>query len=78
MKSFSQVGVRVQIALVTAVLVAALAGIMSYVVGQRSADVLTRQIGTGVADVVLQMADELDRTMWTHRGEVAVLRLRTH
>jgi len=72
-KSFSQVGIRIQIALVTAVLVAALAGIMSYVVGQRSADVLTRQIGTGVADVALQMADELDRTMWTHRGEVAVL-----
>ncbi|OSQ32983.1 diguanylate cyclase [Thalassospira sp. MCCC 1A03138] len=64
---------RIQIALATAVLVAALAGIMSYVVGQRSADVLTRQIGTGVADVALQMADELDRTMWIHRGEVAVL-----
>lgn len=73
MKSFSQAGIRIQIALATAVLVAALAGIMSYVVGQRSADVLTRQIGTGVADVALQMADELDRTMWTHRGEVAVL-----
>ncbi len=73
MKSFSRVGIRIQIALATAVLVAALAGIMSYVVGQRSADVLTRQIGTGVADVALQMADELDRTMWTHRGEVAVL-----
>jgi len=72
-KSLSRVGIRIQIALATAVLVAALAGVMSYVVGKRSAEDLTRQIGTGVSDLALQMADELDRTMWTHRGEVAVL-----
>lgn len=73
MKSLSRAGIRVQVALATAVLVAALAGIMSYVVGQRSAEDLTKQIGTGVSDLAMQMAEELDRTMWTHRGEVAVL-----
>ena len=73
MKSLSRVGIRIQIALATAMLVAALAGVMSYVVGTRSAEDLTKQIGTGVSDVALQMADALDRTMWTHRGEVAVL-----
>ncbi|WP_085619848.1 sensor domain-containing diguanylate cyclase [Thalassospira alkalitolerans] len=73
MKSLSGVGIRIQIALATAVLVVALAGAMSYVIGQRSTNDLMKQIGTGMSDIALQMADELDRTMWTHRGEVAVL-----
>lgn len=73
MKKFLQVGIRVQIALATALLVVGLAVLMSFVIGKRSGADLRQQIGIGVSDIALQMADELDRTMWTHRGEVSVL-----
>jgi diguanylate cyclase (GGDEF)-like protein len=68
-----QVGIRVQIALATAALVVGLTILMSFVIGKRSGADLQKQIGLGVSDIALQMADELDRTMWTHRGEVSVL-----
>ncbi|MDG4720672.1 MULTISPECIES: GGDEF domain-containing protein [Thalassospira] len=68
-----QVGIRVQVALATALMVVCLAALMSFVVGKRSGSDLQNQIGLGVSDIARQMADELDRTMWTHRGEVSVL-----
>ncbi|MEQ8287618.1 GGDEF domain-containing protein [Thalassospira sp.] len=73
MKNWLRVGIRVQIALATALLVVGLAVLMSFVIGKRSGTDLQEQIGLGVSDIALQMADELDRTMWTHRGEVSVL-----
>lgn len=73
LKNLLRVGIRVQIALATALLVVGLAVLMSFVVGKRSGNDLQKQIGLGVSDIALQMADELDRTMWTHRGEVSVL-----
>jgi len=68
-----QVGIRVQVALATALLLVGLTVLMSFVVGKRSGADLQKQIGLGVSDIARQMADELDRTMWTHRGEVSVL-----
>lgn len=68
-----EVGIRVQVALATALLVVGLAALMSFVISKRSGADLQNQIGIGVSDIALQMADELDRTMWTHRGEVSVL-----
>jgi diguanylate cyclase (GGDEF)-like protein len=68
-----QVGIRVQVALATALLLVGLTVLMSFVVGKRSGADLQTQIGRGVSDIARQMADELDRTMWTHRGEVSVL-----
>ena len=73
MNKLFQVGIRVQVALATALMVVGLAALMSFVVGKRSGADLQTQIGLGVSDIALQMADELDRTMWTHRGEVSVL-----
>jgi len=68
-----QVGIRVQVALATALLLVGLTVLLSFVVGKRSGADLQTQIGLGVSDIARQMADELDRTMWTHRGEVSVL-----
>jgi diguanylate cyclase (GGDEF)-like protein len=68
-----EVGIRVQVALATALLLVGLTVLMSSVIGKRSGADLQKQIGLGVSDIARQMADELDRTMWTHRGEVAVL-----
>lgn len=68
-----QVGIRVQVALATALLVVGLAALMSFVVGKRSGTDLQNQIGFGVSEIAHQMANELDRTMWTHRGEVSAL-----
>lgn len=73
MNKLFQVGIRVQVALATALLLVGLTVLMSFVIGKRSGADLQKQIGIGVSDVALQMADELDRTMWTHRGEVSVL-----
>ena len=73
MKNLLQVGIRVQVALATALLLVGLTVLMSFVIGKRSGADLQTQIGLGVSDVARQMADELDRTMWTHRGEVSLL-----
>ncbi|GAA0630848.1 GGDEF domain-containing protein [Thalassospira tepidiphila] len=73
MNKLLQVGIRVQVALATALLLVGLTVLMSFVVGKRSGADLQKQIGLGVSDIARQMADELDRTMWTHRGEVSVL-----
>ncbi|NIY76719.1 diguanylate cyclase [Thalassospira sp. HF15] len=73
MNKLLQVGIRVQVALATALLLVGLTVLMSFVIGKRSGADLQTQIGLGVSDIARQMADELDRTMWTHRGEVSVL-----
>ena len=73
MNKLLQVGIRVQVALATALLLVGLTVLMSFVVGKRSGADLQKQIGLGVSDIARQMADELDRIMWTHRGEVSVL-----
>ncbi len=73
MNKLFQVGIRVQVALATALLLVGLTVLLSFVIGKRSGADLQKQIGIGVSDIALQMADELDRTMWTHRGEVSVL-----
>lgn len=59
------------LALAAAILVVSLA--IGMVVSRIAADRLESDIGNGLAELAFQMADKLDREMWTRSGEVRML-----
>lgn len=64
---------RTQAALATALLVMALTAVLTWYVGWVSGHRMTRDIGDGLAESSAQMADALDRAMWTRFRELRAL-----
>ena len=68
-----RLGLRVQLALASSVLVALLAWGQSHLAGRHAAAELEQRIGAALVDTAQNLAELLDRAMWSRSGEVRVL-----
>lgn len=68
-----RLGLRVQLALASSVLVALLAWGHSHLAGRHAAAELEQRIGAALVDTAQNLAELLDRAMWSRSGEVRVL-----
>ncbi|MBI4804823.1 MAG: GGDEF domain-containing protein [Desulfovibrio sp.] len=65
-----KLSLRARFALTFSVLIILSSGVLSILIGMRASQVAEAQIGSHLADIAAQMADKLDRTMWTRTREV--------
>ncbi len=73
LSNWRSLGLRTQVALLTSLLLGALAWGQSHYAGQRAAGELEQRIGAALVDAAQNMGELLDRAMWSRAGEVRVL-----
>ncbi|MGW9123671.1 diguanylate cyclase domain-containing protein [Paenibacillus chitinolyticus] len=64
---------RTTFALVSALVICLLTGVLSTVIGKKTTRQVEESIGISLSQVAYQMADKLDHFMWSRAGEIDVL-----